>query len=131
MLQCFFEGWSLCSVLFKKSLHYIFGVVAYSVPWLKGEVWCILNCLSGYFLVFFVVKWEYSTQEEVDDNAETPEIDFFAVGFLQQHFWSYITQGTKWVQAAFIWSNNFGKTKIYNFEICIISVGGHENIFWF
>lgn len=51
-------------------------------PGVEGEIGRVVNSLSCNFSVVFVIEGEHSTQEEVDDYSDGPEVDFFPVRFL-------------------------------------------------
>ena len=63
----FFSRSSIRIKNYKKLLTFdnIFCFGRNCIPWLETEIWSILDGLSGNFLVFLVIEWQDSTEEEI------------------------------------------------------------------
>lgn len=116
------NGWLL-------TLNDIFASSWHLIPRFKWKIRSILDCLSCNLFIFFVIKWQHSTQQKIDDYSKGPEINFFAVWLLQQNFWGDIRKSAEWIETAFVWPNNLWKAKIDKFQIRIVIVANHQNIF--
>jgi hypothetical protein len=61
------------------------GFLGNILPRIEIELWCVLDGLPCDFLVVFIVKRQDTTEHEVCDDSERPEIYFFTVRFLKKN----------------------------------------------
>lgn len=95
--QNFLKTRSFVAVLFKKLFAHFNCWLGHLLPWVECEVRSVLDSLAGNFLVVFVVKGKNSAQKQVSDDTKRPQVHFFAVRFLEEHFRCYIRKSAKWI----------------------------------
>lgn len=89
MLQCLFCGYPLSWIECQHFLNQVFSVHAYMLPFVlrKQDLSTEYPCL--YFLVCFAKEWRCSSQENVQDDSQGPDVTFLIV-FLAKHFRGHI-----------------------------------------
>ena len=87
------------------------------VPRTKTKVHSILNGLTSYLLLIFIVIGQNSSKQEISDHTKRPHIYFFSIGLLEQNFGGHIGPCAERIQTSLTGSNNLGETKVYNLAI--------------
>lgn len=110
-------------------------------PRVEREVRGVVDSLPGDLAVIFVVVGEHAGQEEVDDDSQRPEIDFFAVGLLKQNFRSNVGldqvnkkirmtyKSPERIERSFRWTNDFRETEVHNLQIALVRIVNHQDVF--
>ena len=87
VLQNILETEPLLTIFLEQPLDKVASGSGNLVPRLKGEVRRILDGLPSDLFVILVVEREDAAQEQVNDDAEGPEVDLLPVRLLQEDLW--------------------------------------------